>query len=468
VSPDGQFLAVPDGFGPDVLLVDAGTGRVARRLRGHSDFVASARFSGDGTLLATTSLDRSVVVWDVASGAIRFRLRTEEALVPGIGFSEDSRRLYTAGEDGAIRTWDVTGGDSLVKRVAAPTISLRDGEVLPSPTGDAVAYLKLNYDAVRSAGLAILDLSTGEVVRHRAPGSGSSFVAGAWHPDGRTFATVDAEGRLQLWRPGVAGAVASRDVAAAGVTDVAFTPDGRGLVFVEKSGRIAMADAETLRGVGQPVTLPEPACCLSTGPHMGEAVVLVGGPGELPQLRAEATRWAALDLLSGRVTERGRLGMDRGLQTTFAPDGRRFAVAGGDGDVVVIDRATGRPVHAPVVAHDDQVSSIDYDADGTRIVSAGGGSVALVDAATGTTLGSVLVPGSGVASASFGRSPHEVLVTTWTAGVYRWDTRSAVAVRAACNAAGRNLTLAEWRSYLGSRPYHATCAQFPPGVTSAQ
>ena len=34
----------------------------------------------------------------------------------------------------------------------------------------------------------------------------------------------------------------------------------------------------------------------------------------------------------------------------------------------------------------------------------------------------------------------------------------------ACKIAGRNLTRAEWDHYFGTvAPYHATCAQYPPG-----
>ena len=45
-----------------------------------------------------------------------------------------------------------------------------------------------------------------------------------------------------------------------------------------------------------------------------------------------------------------------------------------------------------------------------------------------------------------------------------WNADPADWVRTACTIAGRNLTRAEWRQYLPSRPYRSTCPQWPPGM----
>ena len=66
LSPDGRTLAIDDG--PDVLVVDASTGRVRRTLYGHHDDLVGVRFSTDGALLATSGADGSGMVWDAANG----------------------------------------------------------------------------------------------------------------------------------------------------------------------------------------------------------------------------------------------------------------------------------------------------------------------------------------------------------------------------------------------------------------
>ena len=49
-------------------------------------------------------------------------------------------------------------------------------------------------------------------------------------------------------------------------------------------------------------------------------------------------------------------------------------------------------------------------------------------------------------------------------GVAEWRLDSPTLLQAACRLAGRNLTKAEWVTYLGSgTPYRRTCAAFAPG-----
>ena len=55
VSPDGRSIAIDAT--PDVLVVDAGSGEVRRRLRGHAEDVWAIRWSDDGRLLASTADD---------------------------------------------------------------------------------------------------------------------------------------------------------------------------------------------------------------------------------------------------------------------------------------------------------------------------------------------------------------------------------------------------------------------------
>ena len=66
-SPDGRLLAGPGGGG--LLLLDAATGELRRRLAGNDDFGWVVNFSDDGRRVATVTFDkREALVWDVAVG----------------------------------------------------------------------------------------------------------------------------------------------------------------------------------------------------------------------------------------------------------------------------------------------------------------------------------------------------------------------------------------------------------------
>jgi WD40 repeat protein len=92
LSPDGGTAAFnhPDG----VALVDARTGEVRHRLRGHTATVWAAAFSPDGRRLFTAAADQTVRVWDVAAGQGVLALRHENGLV-ALALSADGHRLAT-------------------------------------------------------------------------------------------------------------------------------------------------------------------------------------------------------------------------------------------------------------------------------------------------------------------------------------------------------------------------------------
>jgi WD40 repeat protein/DNA-binding SARP family transcriptional activator len=474
LNPAGTLAAMPEGFDPSIVLVNPATGHTVHRLQGHKEYVWGARFSPDGTLLASTSRDRSVIVWDVATGESLFQLQTDEETVVGFDFSEDSRLLYTAGLDGALRTWDITGNQALVTRLPVPPVTVGDpGFARLSPQGDTVAYVRRGYDDARTPTLQFEDVSTGRLTRRIDTRHRTFIGAGAWHPAGHLYATGGGDGVVRVWDREGNSPVLERRVADGMITEVDYSPDGTILVVSEQSGRVSMLDASTLAPTGNPVQFDEPTCCVTAGPDRGRVVVLTGGPSYLPQRVQPATGWALLDVESGETLRTGSLGIEGGLYADFSPDGRHVAVVGEKGMLVVIDVGTGLPLRPPTVAHDGSAKWVGYNADGTRMLSVGdGGMVALWDGATAEMVSSTAATGRlsgtgaavGVAGAGFlPEDDRSVLLIGGSTGLYSWDTSVEAAVDAACDIAGRNLTLAEWREHLGDRTYDVTCPDYPPG-----
>jgi hypothetical protein len=48
-------------------------------------------------------------------------------------------------------------------------------------------------------------------------------------------------------------------------------------------------------------------------------------------------------------------------------------------------------------------------------------------------------------------------------GVLEWTLDPEALAAAACQLAGRNLTRAEWATYMTGEPYEQTCAAYPAG-----
>jgi hypothetical protein len=107
-------------------LWDARSGVPVNESLGHELAVLSAKFSHDGSLLVTTSMDRTARIWNSRTGLALTEPLQHQDQVLSAEFGADGKRLVTLSERGAIQVWDVRTGFPL-------TDPLRSGEgaVLP-------------------------------------------------------------------------------------------------------------------------------------------------------------------------------------------------------------------------------------------------------------------------------------------------------------------------------------------------
>jgi hypothetical protein len=93
------------------------------------------------------------------------------------------------------------------------------------------------------------------------------------------------------------------------------------------------------------------------------------------------------------------------------------------------------------------------------------GRVRLFDPATGQQIGDPF-PGIVDNTGAWSLNPSGTLLELETRqGVDQWDLVPAHWAAAACQLAGRNLSLQEWNTYLADTgPYARTCPQWPNGA----
>ncbi len=103
-APDGKRCAICAG--KTILLVDVRSGRVLRRLHGHTGWVVQAVFSAAGDRLLSGSDDRTARLWNLETGLAMATLQGHEGGVKSVAFSPGASRLLSGGNDATVRLWD--------------------------------------------------------------------------------------------------------------------------------------------------------------------------------------------------------------------------------------------------------------------------------------------------------------------------------------------------------------------------
>src|SRR6185503_3455496 len=119
---------------------------VHQELRGHTMDVLGLSFSPDGTRLATSGVDGSVILWDWSAGKPALPpFRCHFAGVSYVSFSSDGRTLVSHTGERNLRFWNVATGTEV--------LLLPDAESVYgcpiSPDGRTLAWRQVSSGVVR-------------------------------------------------------------------------------------------------------------------------------------------------------------------------------------------------------------------------------------------------------------------------------------------------------------------------------
>ena len=474
LDPDGRHyvweIEVLDG-GHAVIGIDNNTPRVFDGATGRvlstypSDgYLVSLRVSPDGRrFTGTTWGQREVREWRIGRpNRVPRTFSLDRGNANALDYSDDGTFLHVVGRGGtALRRWDLAGEQAYVRSV--PTSSGLDGGFgVMAADGQRSVVLS-------SGGTDVTDYQDGDMgTIPNQPGYGHSY--GAFHPDGRHFATATG-GWVRVWDEDGDPTGQQAELSSKRVTELDWTPDGSRMAVSELSGTVTLLDGETLEVVGTPVELGDPVSWVVARPDGRTAVVLLGGVDASGSYVVPSQGWAVVDLVDGVVTSRGELGMRYHYWLDVSPDGRFAVVAGGEhgdgansgaeGEVEVIDLSTGRPIAPAREWAGDLKSQVVFSPDGTKLLtSSPNGLVAVWDAAAVTPTATLTVPASSSLSGAFLPDDRTARILDWGTGqAYDWDLSSDSAIEFACRAVGRDLTREEWTENFGDLPYRETCPQ---------
>jgi RNA polymerase sigma factor (sigma-70 family) len=294
VAPDGKTV-LSGGADNCLRLHDLGTGEQRRRfvidkqpqaLREPKYQVRSFVLAADGRTAASWSVtplrERALFhVWDLATGEALVR----RADPSGFGlrlFSPDAKLVLSCiGTDpvGPGGMGSSVASSGMTQPFGASTVVLRDlamgRQILPLPQPDSYGYVQAfapdGRTLVTATGklrglealpsdrhtLHLWELATGKERLTIAPGKTGwqyRFEHVAFAPDGRTLATVRADGTIQLWDLATGAELLSRRGYSARVNCLVFSPDSRVLASGHADSTVLLWDLTSgRRAPRQPV-----------------------------------------------------------------------------------------------------------------------------------------------------------------------------------------------------------------------
>ena len=519
-SPDGKYVAAGTTctqFAPRTDIFDAKDFTLIRSIPGST--CESLEFSPDSRylLIGYRKPESVLQLWDVQTGVMLGEATADEPEnLAYATFTPDGRfvaaAIYGNSETAllSVPTLQRTPlGASLTVSTSVPTglvPLIWDGD--PSTLYTVGADGKVERWAIDGKGLA----------ERRPPGSPSGAVA--LSPDGTKFVVQEPSGAWTVWsfesmRPILNSAPAG--VAAASGVPPHWTSDGRYIItgHIEPCTAapvqscpafVSVWDASSGQPVGSPIALPlNPAVdsgvsfAVSSSTGLFATAGMAAEPIEVWKVDGSGVK--KFNTVAGRGSNALQFIERDGKTILFAQDELGevslwdldsspaaliathsyglFALGGSgatsdgtiavgiNGDLRVYDvdsfAVEGEPVPRTVLEgamadHDAQVTV----RSGTDLlaVRATDGTVTVWDTKTGEPIGSHF-GGPDTLSADIGPDGKTLVLGT-ASGVQVWDLDVSLWAEKTCEAAGRNLTEAEWTKYFPGSDYEATCPQWPP------
>jgi DNA-binding SARP family transcriptional activator/WD40 repeat protein len=497
-SPDGRWLAAGTEGGR-VALYDAETHQpVSPTLGSGLDGpIHDLAFDHDGDRLAAVGgIAFQSMVWDLRTGD---PVPSGGGLVGyGVAFSPRDDRLVV-GDVGGVRVVDLANPGAPPEFV--PTKGGTSASVAFSPDGAFVA-----------AGNSNGSVSLVDMVGRRPLGEplATDLPSVLYSPDGELFAAPDVDGSValldaddgseirRLTAPDMVPPMLELPVG----PGLAFSGDGSYLAFGGMSGRIKVWDVAT-GAIVQTLTPPPATATRVTFP----AASLESYVGPLA-FSPDGTKLAVASLETGTIFDLrsgAQIGHPTGWLTLaneafFTPDGDALVISGFQPqETLLFDPDTGERVGEVI----DRAFRAANGPDGTLFVSDQSGAGRLVDVTTGEQVGPPIghlqlamivmrtVPGDTEVLAQYPERGAQLFdvasgqpigdpfptgeftaITVSPDGQHlvihdgrhlmRWNLDQSTWAGIACEAAGRNLTRAEWDRYLANAGrYRATCPDLP-------
>lgn len=287
VSNDGKLLAT-GGADSSVIIWDAATYKIIRRIAAHKGQVTTIDFSPDNKTLVSGSTDKSLRLWnlidgteirnynaefkqgiyqvkfssdgtmlgavsweflksvqgfakvlDVATGKLIQRFDTDNHPASAIKFSTDNKKIYTGTWGFQVKQHDIISGNldwNYDMREFNYYTAVQSLDVSPDN--------KYVVQGGKDNKIRILSAADGKIIYDIEPWEGHKEWVNAvrFSPDGKHFASVSDDGLLKVWETATAKILFTCKGHSAGMNQVAWHPDGNRIFTTSGDNTIKVWD----------------------------------------------------------------------------------------------------------------------------------------------------------------------------------------------------------------------------------
>ncbi len=177
-------------------------------------------FSYDGKMVATTSEDRTAILWDAQTGGVIRRLVGHQRSVLGVAFSPITNTIATASGDQTVRFWNVHTGEE-VGRLEGHKDWIN--QVIFSPNGQLVATASDDRTAI------LWNVKTGKMIHSLKKHTGY-VTALAFSPDGKILITASSDKTICIWDVQTGQEIRQFTGHTGGILAVTFSPGSLDIV----------------------------------------------------------------------------------------------------------------------------------------------------------------------------------------------------------------------------------------------
>jgi WD40 repeat protein len=287
ISKDGKLLATGSADS-SIIIWDASTYQIMRRIAAHKGQVTTLDFSPDGKTLISGSTDKSLRLWnvmngteirnynsefkqgiyqvkfsndgtmlgvvswefvksvqgfakvlDVATGKLIQRFDTDDHPASAIKFSADNKKIYTGTWGFQIKQHDIASGNldwNYDMREFDYYTAVQSLDVSPDN--------KYVVQSGKDNKIRILNTSDGKLIRQIESWEGhKEWVNGVrFSPDGKYFASVSDDGLLKVWETATAKTIFTFKGHTAGINQLTWHPDGKRIFTTSGDNTIKVWD----------------------------------------------------------------------------------------------------------------------------------------------------------------------------------------------------------------------------------